>query len=190
MRSQFSPQLKSRREAMKLSRYVAWIAAFITLPILFSCVETEILQGYVGPALSDDQVAIVRQPQDPAANIESIVDQTRNEQIFGVGPWDPRPGLLAGTVHIIKLAPGTYRISYSGTECEPWCGRWVKAQRLAAEITLQAGHIYSAHSRSNCSFFFSCSEAPSIWFSDETSGQVVDDCSSEGACTEIRGTRP
>ena len=190
MRSHFSPQLKGRQEAMKLSRYVARIASFITLPLLLSCVETEVLQGYVGPALSDDQVAIVRQPQDPAANIESIVDPTRNEQIFAVGSGDPRPGALAGTVHIIRLVPGTYRISYSGTECEPWCHRWVKTQRWSAEIALQAGHIYTAYSRSNCSFFDSCSEVPSIWFNDETSGQVVDDCSSEEmACTVTQENR-
>jgi hypothetical protein len=164
---------------------LAWIAWSVSILILSGCVETKVIQGYEGPARSDDKVAIVH-PGD--AYIDRIVDEARNAPVSGVGPWG-QAGWIAGTDHFVKLAPGTYRITYSAVECQPWCRSWVKVQRDAV-VTLQAGHTYSTHSRSNCFFLFTCTKPPSIWFSDETSGQVLDDCSTgEMACRVTRGHR-
>jgi hypothetical protein len=147
-------------------------AAILTL---LGCTQTELIHGYDGPPRPDDKVAIV---QPDGAPIVRIVDESDGVRVYDPDVPLGTPGLVAGTELIVRLAPGTYRITYFDCECynyssiagcvDPHCAR------REAVATLQTGHTYSTHTRSNCSIFGRCTKPPSIWFSDETSGEVLD----------------
>lgn len=130
--------------AGQFSSLVAWS---IPLLVLFGCYETRIIQGYDGPARSDDQVAVV-QGEIPGPWVLRIVDDASKVAVYD---YDLQPSWNSWTTPepIVKLAPGTYRIAYRMVDCGSaaggfGCGYPRYAAREAL-VTMQAGHTYSTH---------------------------------------------